>query len=86
MKKDTQVEAQNIEEEKIGNREFSQAKNSIETSLENMEETIMPMAQLKVAMLIEKYLDEIDEAKLKEMGMNGYQYMKNHLNTWLKPK
>lgn len=33
-----------------------------------------------VAMLIEKYLDEVDYVKLREMGMNGHQYMKNHLN------
>ena len=41
---------------------------------------VSPKHYDRVAMLIEKYLDEIDEAKLKEMGMNGYQYMKNHLN------
>ena len=33
-----------------------------------------------VAMLIEKYLDEVDDVKLREMGMSGHQYMKNHLN------
>ena len=52
------------------------------TIIESVESgfVVSPKHYDRVAMLIEKYLDEIDEAKLKEMGMNGYQYMKNHLN------
>ena len=52
------------------------------TILESVEAGFVasPKQYDNVAMLIEKYLDEVDDVKLREMGMNGHQYMKNHLN------
>lgn len=52
------------------------------TIIENVESgfVVSPKHYDRVAMLIQKYLDEIDSNQLKEMGMNGYNYMKNHLN------